>query len=132
MTTVLTFGSFDHIHQGHIYYLTEAKKLGDKLFVVVARDSTIEKVKGKKPKYPEQERLKHLQDLQIADKIVLGYADDVYRVLDDVMPDIICLGYDQRAFVDQLEEELKKRNFKPKIIRLKPYMENIYKSSKLK
>jgi len=38
-------GTFDLLHMGHIYYLREAKKLGDKLAVVVATDSTVRRLK---------------------------------------------------------------------------------------
>ena len=37
---VMTFGTFDHLHPGHIYYLSEARKYGDYLITVVARDKT--------------------------------------------------------------------------------------------
>ena len=40
MIRVMATGVFDIIHLGHIHYLTESKKLGDELVVVVARDST--------------------------------------------------------------------------------------------
>ena len=49
MKTVMCAGTFDTIHPGHLYFLSEAKKYGDKLIVVVARDETSEKMKGKKP-----------------------------------------------------------------------------------
>lgn len=42
---VMAFGTFDVFHPGHEYYLTQAKKYGDILIVVVARDKTVEKVK---------------------------------------------------------------------------------------
>lgn len=132
MVKVLTFGSFDLIHPGHLYFLNEAKSYGDKLFVVVARDSTIEKVKGKKPKYNEKDRIQNIRDLGIADQVFLGDENDVYSVLDTIMPEIICLGYDQKFFVDKLEDELKKRNLKCKIIRIRAFMPNKFKSSKLK
>lgn len=132
MKKVLAFGSFDHIHKGHMFYLRESKKYGDKLIVVLARDITIKKIKGKKPKYNEKERYEHLMRLKLADQIIMGDLNDPYKVIGDVKPDIICLGYDQAAFVDNLETELKKRNLDTRIIRLKPYIPEKYKSSKLK
>lgn len=45
MTVVLTFGTFDIFHPGHEYYLREAKKHGDKLVTVIARDQTVKNVK---------------------------------------------------------------------------------------
>jgi FAD synthetase len=42
---VMTFGTFDMFHPGHRYYLSEARKEGDVLVVIVARDITVEKLK---------------------------------------------------------------------------------------
>jgi cytidyltransferase-like protein len=42
---VMTFGTFDVFHPGHRFYLTEARKLGNRLIVIVALDSTVEKIK---------------------------------------------------------------------------------------
>jgi FAD synthetase len=132
MTTVMCFGSFDVLHPGHMYYLRESKNFGDKLIVVVARGSTIRKIKGKEPKYNERERLEHVRDVQYVDKAVLGYEEDPYEIIEEINPDIICLGYDQDSFSENLAEKLKERGMTPKIYRLKPYKEHVYKSSKLK
>ena len=53
---VLAFGTFDIFHPGHEFYLKSAAKHGS-LHVVVARDSTVESVKGRKPKNNEDARL---------------------------------------------------------------------------
>jgi FAD synthetase len=132
MTTIMCFGSFDILHPGHIYFLKEAKKLGDKLVVVIARDSTIQEIKSFTPKYNEKQRVEHIRDLKIADRVMLGYEADKYEVIEEINPDVIALGYDQDSFADKLEEEMEKRKMKPEIIRLKSYKEEHYKSSKLR
>jgi len=132
MITIMCFGSFDVLHPGHLYFLKKAKSLGDKLIVVVARDSTINQVKGKEPKYHEKERVEHVRDLKIADRVMLGYETDKYEVIEEINPDVIALGYDQNSFADKLKEEMAKREMNPKIVRLAAYKEDIYKSSKLK
>jgi len=132
MTTIMCFGTFDLLHPGHIFFLKRAKSLGDKLVVVVARDSTIKEVKGITPKYNERERVEHIRDLKIADKVVMGYETDKYEVVEDINPDVIALGYDQDGFADKLKEEMEKRKMNPKIVRLAPYKEEHYKSSKLR
>ncbi len=43
--TVMTFGTFDMFHPGHEYYLSEARKLGDTLITIVARDVTVTRIK---------------------------------------------------------------------------------------
>lgn len=132
MTTVMAFGSFDILHPGHIYFLKEAKKLGDNLVVVIARDSTIKEIKGFTPKYNERERVEHVRDLKIADKVVLGYETDKYEIIEEINPDVIALGYDQKTFADKLKEEMEKRKMNPKIVRIEAYKEHQYKSSKLR
>ena len=71
MKTIMCAGTFDVIHPGHLYYLSEAKKFGDKLVVVVARDETSEKMKGKKPSHNEKQRLESVRTLEIVDEAVL-------------------------------------------------------------
>jgi FAD synthetase len=132
MTKVLVFGTFDILHKGHLYFLKNAKKNGKFLTVVVARDATVRQIKGKEPLNNEEKRKVNLKKLDFVDDVVLGSLTDKYAVLDKAKPDVICLGYDQRYFTEILQQELKKRNLKTRIVRLKPYKAHIYKTSKLK
>lgn len=129
MRKVLVFGTFDILHEGHKFLFKEAKKYGS-VTAVVARESTVVKVKGKSPVDSEMVRLRNVK--KFVDYAFLGYEDDVYSVLDVVKPDVICLGYDQTHFVDKLENELKKRKLKTKIIRLPSFQEDKFKSSLLR
>ncbi len=129
----MAFGSFDFLHKGHLFYFQESKKLGDKLIVVVARDKTIEKVKGKKPQFTEKERLKAVSEVRSVDMAVLGDEIDQFKVLEEFNPDVISLGYDQKSFItDKLDEEILKRGLKIKVVRVKPFEEQRFKSSKMK
>ncbi len=132
MKVVMAFGTFDLLHPGHLYYLKQAKRFGDKLIVVVARDSTVHKVKKRFPKYDELERLEYIRELPYVDKAVLGYEEDKYEIIEEINPDIVVLGYDQDAFTKNLQEELKRRGCKAKVIRVGAYKADRYKSSKLK
>lgn len=132
MKKVLVFGAFDLVHPGHLYFLSEAKRKGDFLAVVLARDQTIKKLKKRKPLYPEQTRLKNLKKLKVADRILLGNLKDKYQIISKIRPEIICLGYDQEFFVRNLKSELKKRKVNCRIVRLKGYKPKQYKSSILK
>lgn len=129
---VLVFGTFDLLHPGHIQFLKEAKKYGNHLTVVVARDKTVKEIKGKMPKYSEYERLAHVKELGIVDEAMLGNESDKYEIIEEVNPEMICLGYDQKNFTEKLEKEITKRGLEIKIVRLKPYQEKKFKSSKLK
>lgn len=132
MKTVMASGSFDFIHKGHLHYLSEAKKHGDKLVVVIARDSNILKFKGEKPKYNEKERLENVKNLEMVDEAVLGHEGNIFDIIGEINPDVICLGYDQKTTIEKLKEELKKRNIKAEVVRISAFKPEVYKSSKLK
>ncbi len=117
MVRVMATGVFDILHPGHVLFLMEAKKLGDELYVVVARDSTAEKLKHK-PIMDEEMRRFMVESLKPVDHAVLGYKDDMYRVVEEIKPDIIVLGYDQKFSEKEIEEECRKRNLKVKVVRL--------------
>ncbi len=97
MKTVLAFGTYDKFHPGHEYFLTRAKKLGDTLIVVIARDNNVEVIKGKRPVHNEEERRKMVEEFSTVDTAILGFEDFSRKkeVITQVNPDIICLGYDQ-------------------------------------
>ncbi len=113
-------------------FLLQAKQYADDLYIVLAREKTIIDMKGKKPKYSEKERKQHLEITGIPTKVFLGNVGDKYKVIEKINPDIICIGYDQSSFTNNLQKELKERNLHPRVIKLKPYKEHIFKSSKLK
>jgi FAD synthetase len=110
-------GVFDLIHLGHIHYLEEAKKLGDELVVVVARDSTVRREKHE-PITPEEFRRDLVESLKPVDKAVLGGEGDMFKIVEDLKPDIIALGYDQYHDAERIEGELKKRGLGTKVVRL--------------
>ena len=108
--------------------MRQAKRRGN-LIVVIARDKTAKEVKGKLPRHDEKQRLKAVLGLNLADRAVLGSLKDKYAAIRKYRPGIIALGYDQKYFTDQLTAELKKLKLKTKIIRLKPYKPEEYKTS---
>ena len=124
----MAFGTFDLLHPGHINFLRQAKKYGG-LIVVIARDKTVRQVKGKLPRHTEKQRLTAVLGLNLADRAVLGSLKDKYAAIRKYRPGIIALGYDQLYFTEQLTAELKKLKLKAKIIRLKPYKPEKYKTS---
>ena len=95
---VLGCGTFDHFHPGHEAFLRQALSLGDELFVVVARDQNVRRIKGHVPDQEETARLAAVTAHEAVDDARLGYpGSDFLRVVADIDPDIIALGYDQRA-----------------------------------
>jgi FAD synthetase len=132
MNKVMAFGTFDLLHPGHKDFLRQAKQHGDELVVVIARDATVQRTKGRKPIHTENERLAAVQAVPGVDRAVLGRTDDVYKVIADEKPDIICLGYDQTHFVDKLAAKLKEFKLDTKVIRLAAYKPEQYKTSKIR
>lgn len=129
---VMVFGTFDVVHHGHRSLFRQAKACGEELVVVVARDETVKAVKGRAPHFDEETRLAAVEKEKLVDRAVLGDPEDRYAVIAELKPDIICLGYDQAAFIDKLPEELKRRGIAAEVIRLKPFKPELYKSSRIK
>ncbi len=127
MKKIATFGVFDIIHVGHVKFLEECKKLSkeSKLIVVVARDSSVKKDKDKPPVINENDRRYVVESLKPVDAAILGKEDsDKLKIVEEIKPDIIVLGHDQRWDEKKLEQELLKRGLKVNVIRLKKYSEN--------
>lgn len=122
------FGTFDGIHPGHEYFLRQLKRLGDEVYIAVARDRNVKKIKGKKPHFNEKERLEAMKKTGLADRVLMGHAKDFYYWINKFQPDIIGLGHDQKADVEDLERAFPDT----KIIRLKALEPEKYKSSLLR
>ena len=120
MVKVMATGTFDLLHMGHIYYLTEAKKLGDTLAVVVATDSTVRKLKHE-PITPQEIRVNLIRQLKMVDEAYLGHEGDIYAIVEEIKPDIIALGFDQIHNETTIKNELKKRRLNVRVVRLSKY-----------
>lgn len=107
-TRVMAAGVFDLLHLGHVHYLTEAKKHGDELVVVVATDVMVAKRKHQ-PIIPQDQRLALVAALKPVDVAILGSPQDQYATVAAVKPDIIALGYDDYHKADEIRGELAKR-----------------------
>src|SRR5208282_2881760 len=123
---VVCAGTFDHFHPGHIDFLRQAKTLGEVLTVIVARDETVKRIKGFLPTNSEQVRKRNVEESGIPERVILGnLVTDLFQILQELKPDVIALGYDQRVF----EEEIAKRFPLCTIIRLLSFEPDHYKSS---
>jgi FAD synthetase len=132
-TVVLASGVFDLLHLGHVRFLEEAKKAGGKnaeLIVIVARDSTVEKRKGKKPIMPEDQRRALVESLKVVDEAILGYEDfDLSKVIDKIKPNIIAMGHDQKGMTRTVEEAIAKKGLNIKVVRIGKFGEDELNSS---
>lgn len=133
MKRIIVFGSFDGFHRGHEYFLQQAKKLGDLLTVVIARDEYIQTVKGRKSTYSEQDRIRTITQTGIPDAVLLGDAPNEYAILKNEEFDVLAVGYDQMpddAVIRRLLESVDKSNVE--IVRIESHKPEIYKSSLLR
>jgi FAD synthetase len=133
-TRVLAFGTFDIVHAGHAKYLEESRKLGgdnSELIVIVARDSTVKSLKGREPIFPEEQRRYLVESLKPVDRAILGYeGGDRLKVVEELKPEIIALGYDEKPSEDFLKAELKKRGLAgTKVKRLTKYGDEVLNST---
>jgi cytidyltransferase-like protein len=127
---VITFGTFDHFHPGHEVYLLQAKQYGDYLITIIARDRTVERIKGNLPEHDEDERLLSLTEFGQIDIVELWDSEDPYTCLRTYKPQVICLGYDQHSFDTWLRKRCDTNNLKDTtILRLQSFEPEKRKSS---
>jgi len=130
---VLASGVFDLLHLGHVKFLEAAKKAGGKgaeLIIIIARDSTVEETKGRKPVMPENQRRALVESLKVVDEAVLGFEKfDLADVIERVKPDVIALGYDQANMEKRVQKYVDKHKLKIKVIRIGKFEEDALNSS---
>lgn len=106
---VMVAGTFDLIHAGHTFLINEASKLGD-VYVVVATDENRKLFSGERPIIPQEQRLEVIKNLKNVKEARLGRSDnDTLKTVEEINPDIILLGPDQKYSVEVLRTELKKK-----------------------
>jgi FAD synthetase len=135
--TVLTSGAFDLIHYGHIRLLEEAKSHAGpdaKLVVIIARDETVRRLKGKPPVFPEDQRRALIEALKVVDEAFLGYEDlDMAAVIDKVKPDIIAVGHDQGAIERMARKAIEEKDLPIRVVRIGKFgKSDLNSSSKIK
>lgn len=119
---IVVSGAFDLLHPGHTFLINEASKLGE-VYVIVARDVNVKKFKGESPILPEEQRLEMVQNLKNVKKAIFGKIDSDYlKIIEEINPDIIMLGPNQKVTIKMIKNGLKKKGLeKIKIIRLEKF-----------
>lgn len=99
MKVVAISGYFDPIHVGHLEYINMAKKLGDKLVVIVNNNYQCELKKGK-PFMDEKDRVTIVSNLKNVDEVFLSIDKDktVCASLEKIRPDIFANGGDRKNY----------------------------------
>lgn len=127
---VMTFGVFDGLHKGHKYFLNQAKKMGDKLVVIVAKDSVVERLKNKTSRYNVKERVVALKMFGSADDVREG--DDTlgsWNIISRIKPQFIAVGYDQEELEFEVAAFIVESGLDIKIRKVAAFEPERYKSS---
>jgi FAD synthetase len=127
---VVATGVFEILHPGHLRYLEESKRLGDRLVVVVARDETARRRK-RRPVIPEEQRLHMVKALKPVDDAVLGGTGDIYEVIERLDPDVLTIGPDQEFDAEKVQAELDARHLKARAIKIGDYWSSGLHSSRI-
>ena len=105
LRTVLTFGTFDVFHIGHLRILERAASLGERLIVGVSTDALNEGKKGRPPVFPEHERLELVGALKCVDGVFLEESLEKKRVyLLRWDADILAMGDDWAGRFDEFKD----------------------------
>ncbi len=128
---VLVAGTFEILHPGHIELFRTAWEKG-RVYVIVSRDINAEKFKGRPIIVPEEQRRKIVESIRYVYRAVLGHQEDLLKPVEEIDPDIILLGPDQKIDEERLEKELEKRGVRARVERLKEKIEcELCSSSKI-
>ena len=94
---VMTNGVFDILHAGHVSYLSNARKLGDRLIVAVNSDASTKRLKGdSRPVNPLENRMIVLGALESVDWVVSFEEDTPQRLIASILPDLLVKGGDYK------------------------------------
>jgi D-beta-D-heptose 7-phosphate kinase/D-beta-D-heptose 1-phosphate adenosyltransferase len=94
---VMTNGCFDILHAGHVTYLEQARRLGERLIVAVNDDDSVRRLKGpERPVNSVQQRMHVLAGLATVDWVVPFSEDTPERLICRVIPDVLVKGGDYR------------------------------------
>lgn len=92
---VFTNGCFDILHAGHVYYLREARSLGDILIVGLNSDRSIRMIKGDdRPIITQRDRAELLAALECVDYVVIFDEPTPLRLIESIRPDVLVKGGD--------------------------------------
>ncbi|KJR31889.1 bifunctional heptose 7-phosphate kinase/heptose 1-phosphate adenyltransferase [Vibrio navarrensis] len=94
---VMTNGCFDILHAGHVSYLNNAAKLGNRLIVAVNTDESVKRLKGSgRPVNPTDRRMAVLAGLGAVDWVVPFSEDTPQRLITAILPDLLVKGGDYK------------------------------------
>ena len=103
--TVITFGTFDVFHVGHVRVLQRAAELGDRLIVGVSSDALNMAKKGRAPVFNEDERLEIISSLRVVDGVFLEESLEKKRdYILEQHADVLVMGDDWTGKFDWVQD----------------------------
>ncbi|HET7659424.1 MAG TPA: adenylyltransferase/cytidyltransferase family protein [Oryzihumus sp.] len=103
--TVITFGTFDVLHVGHIRVLQRAAALGDRLVVGVSADQLNISKKGRAPVFSQEERLEIVGSLKMVDEVFVEESLELKRdYVTQFQADVLAMGNDWEGKFDFLSD----------------------------
>ena len=121
----MAFGAFDGVHRGHIHYLKEAKRLGDRLIVAVSPDDSHWHFVHRY-NLPASERIELVKELGIADKVIEGSTNDALEKVRAIKPDIIAITSYHHIDVDDLQRTLQRLELSTRVVKVKQFHAGMY------
>ncbi|MFC7138939.1 adenylyltransferase/cytidyltransferase family protein [Halosimplex aquaticum] len=116
---VVAQGTFDILHPGHLHYLRDAKAMGDRLVVILARSENV--THKASPVVPGPQRREMVAGLDPVDEARLGHPEDIFAPIEDLDPAVIALGYDQHHDADGIRAALAERGIDCEVRRASAY-----------
>jgi choline-phosphate cytidylyltransferase len=105
MVRIITFGTFDLFHLGHLNILRRAKALGDHLIVGVSSDELNFRKKRVYPTYPLQHRLAIVESIRYVDEVFVEHSlEEKRRYILEHAADILVMGDDWQGKFDELSD----------------------------
>lgn len=142
MTVVLTLGTFDMLHPGHVDLLARCRELAGPFGIVVAAanpDAFVERFKGRRPVQSLEDRLEMLEACRYVDRAVANVGEEqALRVIDTIRPSLLVIGDDwapPRDYLGQLhvtQEQLDERGIRIEYVpRVRAYSTTAYRAAVL-
>jgi len=130
LKTVMVFGVFDGVHDGHLYFFDEAKKHGNRLIAVVTRDQAAFRLKNRPPKMGLEKRLEEVAKCKAVSEAIAGdNTEGIWEVAWKYKPDIIAVGYDQEKLHHALLRDKENFSWPVEIVTIKPHEPDKFHSS---
>jgi glycerol-3-phosphate cytidylyltransferase len=103
MTTVITFGTFDVLHVGHLRILQRSRELGDRLVVGVSSDALNVAKKGREPVFSQDERCELVANLKCVDEVFVEESLELKQeYVEKYAADVLVMGDDWAGKFDFL------------------------------